>query len=90
MQLFLFLFPLQQMKRPALQNEQDVVLRMAFRVRKVLGTFEKRALGQSFSPSLCGPNSYTRVDHWVKLHSSVRPWLPDDLYPGSDVLYPTI
>ena len=31
------------MKRPALQNKQVVVLRMAFRARKVLGTFEKRA-----------------------------------------------
>ena len=33
------------MKRPALQNKQVVVLRMAFRARKVLGTFEKRAPG---------------------------------------------
>ena len=41
--LFLFLFPLQHIKRPALQNKQVVVLRMAFRARKVLGTFEKRA-----------------------------------------------
>ena len=31
------------MKRPALQNKQVVVLRMAFRARKVIGTFEKRA-----------------------------------------------
>jgi len=31
------------MKRPALQNKQVAVLRMAFRARKVLGTFEKRA-----------------------------------------------
>ena len=30
------------MKRPVLQNKQVVVLRMAFRARKVLGTFEKR------------------------------------------------
>ena len=43
MQLFLFLFPLQLMKRPALQNKQVGVLRMAFRARKVFGTFEKRA-----------------------------------------------
>ena len=43
LQLFLFLFPLQHMKRPALQNKQVVLLRMAFRARKVLGTFEKRA-----------------------------------------------
>ena len=34
---------LQHIKRPALQNKQVVVLRMAFRVRKVLGTLEKRA-----------------------------------------------
>ena len=33
------------MKRLALQNKQVVVLRMAFRARKVLGTFEKRATG---------------------------------------------
>ena len=45
LQLFLFLFPLQHMKRPALQNTQVVLLRLAFRARKVLGTFEKRAPG---------------------------------------------
>ena len=33
------------MKRPALQNKQVVLLKMAFRARKVLGTFEKRARG---------------------------------------------
>ena len=42
LQLFLFLFPLQHIKRPALQNKQVVLLRMAFRARKVLGTFEKQ------------------------------------------------
>ena len=31
------------MKRPALQNKQVVVLRMAFRARKVLTNFEKPA-----------------------------------------------
>ena len=45
MQLFLFLFPLERIKRPALQNKQVVVLRMAFRARKGLGPFEKRAPG---------------------------------------------
>ena len=45
LQLFLFLLPLQHIKRPALQNKHVVVLRMAFRARKVLGTFEKRAPG---------------------------------------------
>ena len=43
--MHLFLFPLQHMKRRALQNKQLVVLRMAFLARKVLGTFEKRAPG---------------------------------------------
>ena len=33
------------MKRSALQNKQVVILRMAFRARKVLGTFEKRTPG---------------------------------------------
>ena len=33
------------MKRSALQNKQVVLLRMAFRARKVFGTFEKRAPG---------------------------------------------
>ena len=45
LQLFLFLFPLQHMKRPALHNKQVVLYRTAFRARKVLGTFEKRAPG---------------------------------------------
>ena len=45
MQLSLLLFPLQHIKRPALQNKQVVVLRVAFRARKVIGTFEKRAPG---------------------------------------------
>ena len=53
MQLFLFLFPLQHIKRPALQNKQVVVLQMAFRARKVLGTFEKRAPGRDSNPGLC-------------------------------------
>ena len=43
LQLFLFLFPLRHMKRPALQNKQAGVLRMAFRARKDFGAFEKRA-----------------------------------------------
>ena len=38
------------MERPALQNKQVVILRMAFRARKVLGIFEKRA------PGLIGSN----------------------------------
>ena len=35
---------------------------MAFRARKVFGTFEKRASGQSFSLSLCGLNSISRAN----------------------------
>ena len=51
------------MKRPALQNKQVVLLRMAFRARKVLGTFEKRAPGACFSkvPKLFGPISGTTI-----------------------------
>ena len=49
MQLFLLLFLLQHMKRPALHNKQVVVLQMVFRARKVLGTFEKRTPGLRFS-----------------------------------------
>ena len=45
-QLFQFLFFLQHMKRPVLQSKRDGVLRMAFRVRKVFGTIEKRAPGE--------------------------------------------
>ena len=41
--IIFFLFPLQHMKRSALQNKQVVILRMSFRARKVLRTFEKRA-----------------------------------------------
>ena len=37
MKLFLFLFPLQHIKRPALQNKQFVVLRMAFGPEKFSG-----------------------------------------------------
>ena len=33
------------MERPALHNKQVVILRMAFRARKIIGTFEKRAPG---------------------------------------------
>ena len=43
LQLFLFLFPLQHMKRPPLQNKQAGVLRMASRARKA---FKKRAPGE--------------------------------------------
>ena len=35
------------MKKPALQNKDVGVLGMAFRARKVFGTFEKRAPGQT-------------------------------------------
>ena len=50
LQLFLCLLPLQHIKRPVLQNKKVVVLRMAFRALKVLGTFEKRAPGPGVLP----------------------------------------
>ena len=43
------------MKRPALQKKQVVILRMAFRARKVLGTFEKRAPGYTVSKRVHQP-----------------------------------
>ena len=48
------------MKRPALQNKQVALLRMAFWAREVLGTFEKRVPLGSVSPKsreLFGPIS---------------------------------
>ena len=42
---FAVILILQRTKTPALQNKQVVVLRMAFRARKVFGTFEKQAPG---------------------------------------------
>ena len=41
------------MKRPALQNKQVALLRMAFPARKVFGTFEKRAPEQDSMPVQC-------------------------------------
>ena len=45
------------MKRPALHNRQVVVLQMAFRARKVFGTFEKRAPEPDSNPDLCDPST---------------------------------
>ena len=42
------------MKRQALQNKQVGVLRMAFRARKVFGTFEKRAPAPTWPDSSTG------------------------------------
>ena len=50
LQLFLIVFPLQHIKTPALQNKRVAVLEMAFRARKVLGTFEKRAPAKETIP----------------------------------------
>ena len=49
------------MKRPALQNKRVIVLRMAFRVRKVFGTFEKRAPEPEDSPRVAWPLSLERA-----------------------------
>ena len=48
------------MQRPALQNKQVVVLRMAFRAQKVLGIFEKRAPGL-FWGLLAGKQTYSVI-----------------------------
>ena len=82
MQLFLFLFPFQSMKRPALQNKQGGVLRMAFRARKVqvFGTLEKRSpghiLGTSLlrgidcNPNQCHPKSQSHLE--IKVHNGMK------------------
>ena len=67
MPLFLFLFPLQHGKRSSLQNKQVVILRMAFRARKVLGTFEKRA------PALIWPDRLSLI-YTSKFFFTRLPW----------------
>ena len=46
--IFIFI-PFTTCEKISLQNKQVVILRMAFRARKVLGTFEKRAPGPNCS-----------------------------------------
>ena len=57
------------MKRPALQKKLVVVLRMAFRARKVLGTFEKRAPG----PEMV---TLTVIKKWTELKNLGNGFLP--------------
>ena len=45
------------MKIPALQNKRIRVLRMAFWIRKVFGTFEKRAPGHPFRAGSVSPEA---------------------------------
>ena len=51
------------MNRPALQSEQVGVSRLAFRARKVFGTFEKRAPGVCFSSleNFSGPKTIRKT-----------------------------
>ena len=72
MQVFLFLFPIQHIKRPALQNKQVVVLRMAFRARKVLGTFEIPSLGGRtiLDININTKANVSRYDSWERDDSS--------------------
>ena len=73
------------MKRPALQNKQDVLLRMAFRARKVLGTFEKRAPGHRHEN--CGAELYIcRIPFQNNpLIRVVEPWMQSEASPLSSV-----
>jgi len=61
LQLLWFLSPSQHIKRPALQKKRVGVLRMAFRNRKVFGTFEKRTLVVIDMPC---PTS-TKIVNWL-------------------------
>ena len=58
--------PLQHIKRPALKNKQVVVLRIALRARKVLGTFEKRTAGPQL-PFFLKRKGILRIDQSVKM-----------------------
>ena len=62
------------MKRPALQNKQVALLRMAFRTRKVLGTFEKQGPGPNFKGlSLYYLSSADNwEDHTLKIRFNLR------------------
>ena len=53
--VILYLFPLQHIKRPALQNKRVVVVQVAFRALKVMGPFDKRAPCQNFFCLCVGP-----------------------------------
>ena len=56
------------MKRPALQNKQAGVLRMAFRARKAFGTFEKRAPGeQNWARLAFTLNRYLKLLNVIKM-----------------------
>ena len=62
LQSFSVVFPLQHVKKPALQNQRFGVLRMAFRACKVFGTFEKQATGHEQLVNLALRGSLTPLD----------------------------
>ena len=62
------------MKTPALQNKQVVILWMAFRARKVIGTFEKRA-PEICIPCLWIPDSTSLHSGFKNLDSGLQLWL---------------
>lgn len=59
-------------KRPALHNKRVGVLRMAFRIRKVFGTFDKRAPGRVESNSGLTQQEHGNVTHNCA-HSTKNP-----------------
>ena len=77
LQLFQFLFPLEHMERPPLQNKRVGVLRIAFQARKSFGTFEKRAPGLSCSKhdlrQPTGPRCVSKRGHsWPHFQAKAR------------------
>ena len=60
------------MKRPALQNKQVVLSRMAFRARKVLGTFEKQGPERDSNPDLCDAGAVLQQLSYIRSAGRTR------------------
>ena len=74
--IFIFI-PFPKYEKTSLQNKQGGVLQMAFRARKVFGTFEKRSPGHivgtrgiDCNPNQCHPNSQAPLE--IKVHNGMK------------------
>ena len=60
------------MKRPASQNERIRVLPMAFRARKVFGTFERHAPGRNIHKKWTNDPHLHNTTDWVRLGTAIE------------------
>ena len=60
------------MKRPASQNERIRVLPMAFRARKVFGTFERRAPGRNIHEKWTNDPHLHNTTDWGRLGTAIE------------------